>query len=274
MTEFYYSIIFLFGTFVGSFINVVLYRVPRHESIVFPPSHCTRCGTILKPQDLVPVLSWLVYRGRCKYCGGKVSFVYPFIELLEGGIFLFSFHFFWGNWFLAIKGIVLLTFFLIITVLDVKYQIISDGINLTLFIMGLIFVLVEYFQHYSPGYELLFNKLCLDSFLALLVGAGSLWLIGIIGEAIFKMPAMGGGDVKMMAGLSLFIGYKYTVMALILAFFLGAILGVLLLLLSWGKKSTYIPFGPYLALATVIFYFRGEKKIIAVWEKLIGHLLY
>lgn len=267
-TAFYYLVFFVFGTFVGSFINVLIYRIPRYESFVFPPSHCTRCGKILGVADLIPLLSWLGYGGRCHYCAGRVSFIYPFIEILEGLVFVFSYHVFDGEPYFVAKSIVMLSFLIVISALDIRFQIIPDGLNASLFIAGLGFSIVAVTFAIRENYEPFFQNYFFDGLFASFAGAGFLWAIGFLGEKIFKRPAMGGGDVKLAFGLGIFVGYKILIAGLFLSFFLGAFFGILMIVVTWNRKSTYIPFGPYIFISVCAVYMMGEKNLGILWGRL------
>ncbi|MCK5684219.1 prepilin peptidase [bacterium] len=263
-----YFVFFIFGTFVGSFINVLIYRIPRYESFIFPSSHCTRCGKILGFFDLIPVLSWIGNGGRCHYCAGRVSFIYPFVEILEGFIFMLAYHLYGGNPFFVAKCIVMLSFFVVISALDIKFQIIPDGMNLSLFLTGAAFSFAGTFLKVNESYVPFFDSYILDGLFASFAGGGFLWAIGFLGEKIFKRPAMGGGDVKLAIGLGFFVGYKILIAGLFLSFFLGAFFGILLMIITLNKKSTYIPFGPYIFFSVCVVYIMGEKNLGILWRHL------
>ncbi len=238
-------LIFILGSIVGSFLNVCIYRIPFNQSITFPPSHCTNCKTRLKPVDLIPVLSYLFYRGKCKYCGEKISLQYPFIEILNGLIYILIFVAF-GYSLDFIFYSILSSLLIVISVIDYKHTIIPDGLIIFGLIIGLIYRLI------LP----LFLRLKISltgSILGLLVGGGFFLLIAIVFSG-----GMGGGDIKLMSMLGLFLGVEKIIMVTFLSFFIGAIFILPLLLSKKKSRKDMIPFGPFIALSalvTMLYYY-------------------
>ncbi|WP_172856669.1 A24 family peptidase [Thermoanaerobacterium sp. RBIITD] len=229
-----YILVFIFGTIIGSFLNVVIYRIPRKESIVYPPSHCTKCGHKLKPVDLFPVLSYILLKGRCRHCGEKISIRYPAVEFLTGFIFFIIFYHF-GLSIKALSYIFLSAVLVAITFIDIEHKIIPNKIILTGLIGGIIFRV------------LLYNYGILDYVIGFALGGGILLLISIISGG-----GMGGGDIKLMALIGLFVGWKLTLTTLFIAVLLGAIGGIILIILKVKTRKDYIPFGPYISMACLI----------------------
>lgn len=225
-------LVFIFGIVFGSFYNVLIYRLPNNQSIVKPPSTCGYCEHQLKALDLMPVLSYVILKGRCRYCGEKVSIQYPLIELATGFIFLVLYQFYGLNIYFF-KAVVLSSIVLVMSMIDLKHYIIPDEISVFTIVSGLVFFFVI-------G-DMTFKSLAL----AFLIGGGFLFIIAIMGP-------MGGGDIKIMAGFGLYLGLERTILALMLSFILGGVIGVLLILLKIKGRKDHIPFGPFLGLGTLI----------------------
>lgn len=225
-------IIFLLGLVFGSFYNVVIYRLPEKKSIAYPPSHCGNCEHELKALDLMPVLSYVFLKGRCRYCDEKISIQYPLVELTTGLFFVFSYIQF-GLTALMVKALILFSIILVMSMIDLKHFIIPDELSLLNFIIAIVFIF-------------LVNEPSLKSAVyGGLLGFGLLFLIALIGP-------MGGGDIKIMAGFGIFLGFYPTVLAIMLSFILGGIIGVLLILFKIKDRKDPIPFGPFLGLGTLI----------------------
>lgn len=238
-------LIFALGACVGSFLNVCVYRLPHDQSIITPPSHCTACKRRLKPIDLIPLLSYFLLRGKCRFCGKKISARYPWVEFLTGLIFLliklqFGLSAFWAY---AIFASLLIVIFFI----DLKHLVILDELCYLGITVGLV------------------HNLILGSILSSLAGAalgfGLLWLIGWLGKKYYKKEALGEGDLKLAAMLGAFLGWEQILLVIFLAYLLGAIAGLMLLGLKIKKMDEYIPFGPALAAGAFIAMFWGKFLI-------------
>jgi len=237
--------IFILGTIIGSFLNVCIYRIPLKESIAFPPSHCTSCSTRLKSLDLVPVLSFLFGKAKCKYCGEKISYQYPLIELLNGLLYLLVYLKF-GPTLNFIGYSVLCSILIVIAIIDYYNQIIPDTINLFGLVCGFIFHAINF-----NGFSSLLQYL-----LGFLIGGGFLLLVAAVTKG-----AMGGGDIKLMAVLGFWLGWKYTILILFLSFFIGALISIVLILFKFKGRKDMIPFGPFIVLATIVTLFYGNDII-------------
>lgn len=231
----------LLGLILGSFYNVVALRVPAGESLNHPPSHCTGCGTRLKPRDLVPVLSWLASGGKCRHCGAKVSMLYPLGELATGLLFLWSYLEF-GVTVRGVTAILLSSLAVIVTVADLKYMLIPNKILIffTPFLLVLTLLNVE----------------------------GSVWLFFLgaaVGGAIILPFAwfggMGMGDFKLFALLGLVVGFPNVLLAFFAACLLGTLVGGTLQLAGIVKRGQPVPFGPWLALGALLAYGYGSEII-------------
>lgn len=237
-------LVFLFGLTIGSFLNVCIYRIPKGESISFPPSHCMGCGTRLKSFDLIPVLSYLLAKGKCRYCGDKISLQYPIIEILNAFIYFLLFYKF-GLSLLFIKYSILCSVLLVISIIDYNHKIIPNSINLFLLLYGIIFSIIDFS----------FNNLT-SNLLGLFIGGGLFLLIAIITKG-----AMGGGDIKLVAVLGLLFGLKKILLIIFLSFIMGAIISILLLLFKIKKRKDYIPFGPFICIGGLITIIYGNNII-------------
>ncbi|MGM0379369.1 MAG: prepilin peptidase [Bacillota bacterium] len=225
-------IIFIIGLVFGSFLNVCIYRLPKKESIIFPPSSCSHCNHKLKPIDLIPVFSFMFLRGKCRYCNEKLSKQYPVIELITGIIFVIIYQKIGFNLYF-LKAICLVSIVIVMSIIDYRHFIIPDKLS--------IFTLAS-----AIFFNILIRDIPIKSLvLAFLVGGGFLFLIALIGP-------MGGGDIKIMAGFSLYLGIERTIAALLIAFILAGIIGIILIALKIKDRKDYIPFGPFLGGASAI----------------------
>jgi prepilin signal peptidase PulO-like enzyme (type II secretory pathway) len=245
LMDLYFTIVFLIlGLLIGSFLNVVIYRLPEGESIVMPPSHCPRCSASLRPIDLVPVFSWLFLKGRCRYCKAPISPRYALIELLTGISFAFSYLYAGLSWQL-LALLVLISVLIADTFIDLDHQIIPDELNIFLLIF---FIAFNFMASYIPWKDALFGAL-----------AGSLPLFLLV--VLTGGAGMGFGDVKLMFVLGLYLGLWSTLLTLFLSFIYGGIFGVLLLATGIKKRKDAIPFGPWIAIAAVTALFLGDGII-------------
>lgn len=236
-------LIFILGLLIGSFLNVCIYRLPKKEFVITPPSHCTTCNTRLKPWDLIPILSYLLSRGHCRYCKASFSPRYALVELLTGLLFVWCYEVF-GPSPELIKGLILTSFFIVITFIDYDHQLILDKVLLCLSIAGVAINL-------WLGSVALLNML-----IASLLGGGLLLLIALVSGG-----GMGGGDIKFAAALGLCFGWQYLFLILFLSFIFGGIGGVLLLVLKIKSRKDFIPFGPFIALGALFTLLYGNTMI-------------
>lgn len=239
-----YTVFFsIFGLVFGSFYNVVGLRVPKNESIAYPPSHCTKCDRRLTALDLVPVFSFLFLKGKCRTCGAKIHWVYPLMEFITAGLFALSF---WKFGFTPelIVAILFVSLLVIITVSDIAYMLIPDKVLLP---MGIVLLALRLFIPLDPWW---------DAIAGALVGFGLLLLIAIVSKG-----GMGGGDIKLFFVIGLVLGVSGTLLTLFLASLIGAIAGLFMLRKSEQGRKTPVPFGPSIALGAVITYFWGAELL-------------
>ena len=239
----YILLFFLYGLIFGSFFNVVGLRVPKGESIVKPPSHCTVCERNLTILDLVPVFSYLFLKGKCRGCGTKIHWMYPVMELTTGVLFAFAFVQL-GFSKELIVAILFISLLVIITVSDIAYMLIPDKI-LLFFVIPLIAMRI--LSPLTPWW---------DSILGAVTGFGLLFLIAVLSKG-----GMGGGDIKLFFVIGIVLGVTETVVTLFLASFIGAVVGVILLKKAKKGRKTPIPFGPSIAVAAIISYFFGKMLV-------------
>src|SRR3989338_7722605 len=220
---------FILGTIIGSFLNVCIYRLPLGKSIVFPPSHCINCGKRLSVLDLIPILGYFTLKGKCRYCGEKISLRYPLVELITGTAFA-------GLWVLTggeaipfIFQAVFVAVLLVIFFIDLEHQVIPDVLNIIGVAAGLLYSLMRW---------MLFSGL-----LGMLLGYGILYLISWAGKLWFKKEAVGEGDLYMAAFLGAYLGREGVLLAIFLAYLVAAIISVALLVMGKVKLGQYVPFG-------------------------------
>jgi len=243
--------VFLIGISIGSFLNVCIYRMGKEESVVRPASHCPQCKKPIRPKDNIPLLSYLLLRCRCRDCGTKISSRYFFIELLTGVVFLVMYRSFGMTPLFFIysafaSGLIVATF------VDFDFRIIPDEISLGGIVVGLVVSFIYPLLHHVPIHILGLR----ESLFGVLVGGGALWLLGCLGDFIFKKESMGGGDVKLLAMIGAFLGWKIALLSLPLASLIGAVVGIIIKLRT---KESLIAFGPYLSIGAIIgLFWSGE----------------
>ena len=234
-----FNIIFMFiiGTIFGSFYNVVGYRIPKGESIINPPSHCPNCNHRLAPLELIPIISYIISKGKCKNCKQKISPFYIMFESLTGILFSLSYIIF-GFTTDIIIHLTFISMLIIIIVSDYNYMIINDSI----LIIFSIILIIEILLIYGP-YILL--KHIISAILAFI----TMFLLKKTGDFLFKKESMGGGDIKLLGVFGLVIGYPMSLMTI----FLGAIIALPISLITIKDNQDHIiPFGPFLALGAII----------------------
>jgi leader peptidase (prepilin peptidase)/N-methyltransferase len=236
----------IIGLCFGSFANVVVCRLPIKKSIVMPPSHCPACEKRLGLLDLLPVVSWLLLRGRCRYCKAKISARYPAVEAVCALLFacMAIYAPAWQN----LIPLCLLAFTLLcLTPIDWDIQEIPDELLVFGAVVGISWVIAGFFFRdygvYAPVWH--------DALLGVLAGALPLFLIDLLVLLLLKKDGFGFGDVKMMAMVGMFLGWRMTFMALFFAFIIGGCYALCLMVARRVKRGEYLPFGPFLAVGTL-----------------------
>ncbi|WP_291572448.1 prepilin peptidase [Clostridium sp. UBA4548] len=238
-----YILVIAYGLVIGSFLNVCVYRIPLSQSIVYPPSNCTNCNSKLKWNDLIPVFSYIFLRGKCRYCGSKISIRYPIQELLTAIIFLAT-YLHYGLSLYFIKFVILFCFLIVISNIDIKFQDVYIVTTIPGIVIGTIFAVVEkYLYSASLGNYLL----------------GAIIAGGIISIVVYSTGAMGKGDIEIALLCGIFLGWKYSLIMIVLSFVSGGIIGVMLIVFKIKGRKDYIAFGPYLALGTLLVIFFGNN---------------
>ena len=289
----------LFGACIGSFLSVCIYRIPRDESIVRPRSHCPSCNTMIPWYFNIPVLSWIMLGGKCHFCKARISPRYLILEVFtallftvvwfqvlsgmmmtDGELQLWMPH---GNdllapasnaplgltplpawallpaYWLVLWGLILGTF------VDLEHYIIPDRVTIGGIIAGLVISALVPELHFTLSWK----TSLIRSVIGLAAGFGGLWLIAIIGEFAFKKEAMGFGDVKLMGAIGAFFGWKAVIFVLLSASLFGSIVGVGLIALGKRQLQGRIPFGPFLALGTLLWMFWGRALVSAYMRFLL-----
>ena len=235
-------LVFIYGLIFGSFFNVVGLRVPVSESIIAPPSHCTKCQTKLKILDLIPVLSYLFFRGQCRYCQTSISPIYPFFEVLTGLLFFVGYKMF-GLTSMFVLFSLLVSLLIIITISDLAYRIIPDKVLLVFFLLFLMNQAV--FQPITWK----------DSLLGFVISFTVLYIIAVISKG-----GIGGGDIKLFAVIGIVLGWQGFIINFLLAFIFGAIYGIVVIIKSHGKINEIV-FGPFIAMAAIVSFLWNEELI-------------
>ena len=235
------------GLAIGSFLNVCVHRIPRRASIMRPRSRCPHCEYELRWYDNIPVVSYAILRGRCRRCRARISARYPIVELVTLGVFLLHYFVFGWSALLAVR-LIFACALIVLFAIDLEHQILPDVITLPGIAAGLIFSLVL-----PPG--------IVDSLIGTLVGGGVLWLIG---EAYYRFAGqegMGGGDVKMLAMVGAFLGWKLVVVTLFLSSILGSVIGMGVIATRRGGMKYALPYGTFIALGALVASLYGEPIV-------------
>ncbi|WP_027719305.1 prepilin peptidase [Desulfovirgula thermocuniculi] len=240
---YYLPFLFVLGLCVGSFLNACIYRLPRGISLAAPPSHCPACGARLKPLDLIPVLSYLFLRGRCRHCGRAISPRYPLVEVLTGtGFLLIGWKY--GLNLPAAAQLVFFTVLVAAAFIDLEHRIIPDRLNFFALGAGVILVALQ-----GTG-------ALKDGLLGAILAGGLLFFV-----ALLSRGGMGGGDVKLALVMGLYLGWQKVIVALFFSFLLGAAAGLLWVYATRQNLKAVVPFGPFLAAGSFLAVMAGEEVI-------------
>ena len=242
------AVVFVFGAAIGSFLNVCIYRLPLHESIVFPASHCRSCATPLAWYDNLPLLSYLVRRGRCRFCGASFSPRYFLVEMITALLAVVLVRRF-GLTATTLGYFAFSAALIVITFIDLDHQIIPDVVSLPGVIAGVGFSLV------SPTLTLW------SSLIGLVAGAGVLLAVALGYRTITGREGMGGGDVKLLAMIGAFLGWRAVAFTLFSASLIGSAVGVTAMVRRNESSQLALPFGPFLAFGALCYLFFGEGLI-------------
>ncbi len=243
-----YITIIALGLIIGSFINVCIYRLPREKNILFPPSACTACGKKIRFYDNIPIISYLLLAGKCRDCKGHISIKYPLVELLNA-LFYMAAYLRFGFDYSLLFICPFLSALIVITFIDLDFQIIPDSITLPGILLGLIassFIFPDPFEYYQiTGF--------MNALIGFITGGGLFFLI-----ALLSRGGMGGGDIKMMAMVGTFLGWKGVLLTTLIGSVAGSLVGIALMVFKGKDRKAKIPFGPFLALGALISLFAGR----------------
>lgn len=251
--------LFIFGLILGSFLNVCIYRIPLKISIVNPPSNCPECSEKIRFYDNVPVISYIILLGRCRHCRQPIPIRYPLVELMMGllSVSLFIKYGLSCSYFLFLIFTAVLV---VISFIDLQHRIIPDIISIPGIILGLI---IAFLMPHITWY---------DSLIGMIGGGGILYLVAVIFEWLIKKEGMGGGDIKLLAMIGAWMGWRPLPFIILISSLIGTIIGGGSLLFTRQGLRTRIPFGPFLALGALIYLFFG-RELVAWYFRLI-HLNY
>ena len=241
------TILVILGLTVGSFLNVCIHRIPRRQSLVYPGSRCPHCGYALRWYDNVPVLGYVSLLGRCRQCHARISLRYPLVELVTMALFVVhGMAFGWSA--LLVPRLLFACMLVVLFAIDLEHQLLPNVITLPGIVIGLIASAVL-----PPGFT--------DAIIGAIVGGGVLWLIG---EAYYRYSGhegLGGGDVKMLAMIGAFLGWKLVLVTLVLSSFAGSIVGLGVIVMKRGGMKYALPYGTFLALGALIASLVGDRIV-------------
>ncbi len=247
---------------MGSFLNVCIYRIPREESIVFPSSHCTVCKYPLGIKDNIPIISFIILRGRCRNCGSGISYTYPAVEIVTGILTLLLVY----HYGLELRTFIYLTVtyaLIVISVIDIRYMIIPNVITIPGIIIGLaismfqtdwgLFLSVISKSGFSDIFYMIGRFPFVNSLAGTILGGGILLSIAILYKYLRKIEGMGMGDVKLLAMLGSFLGIQGVVFIIFASSLIGSVSGISLMLYNKGDMKYAIPYGPFISVAAISY---------------------
>jgi leader peptidase (prepilin peptidase) / N-methyltransferase len=228
----------MFGLAIGSFLNVCIYRLPLGQSLAWPSSRCPSCNTPLRSYDNVPLISYLALRGRCRHCKASISLMYPFVEAVTAIVFVVGYRLF-GPQLLLVERLLFACAMIVLFFIDLQHRILPNAITLPGIVVGFLFNLFL-----PPGW--------LDSLVGIIAGGGVLLLIAEAYSRVRKEEGLGMGDVKMLAMIGAFLGWKLMLVTLVLSSFLGSLIGLGMIALKLGDMKYALPFGTFLAIGAIV----------------------
>jgi len=247
-----YLIVLLFGAVIGSFLNVCIHRLPREESVAWPASHCPSCRQAIAFYDNIPIVSYVVLRGRCRACRAPISIRYPLVEAANAIGYVLVFWMF-GFTAAACAYAVLVSALIVVTGTDLSHTMIPDAVTLPGIAIGLL----------SAAFILPIGLV--DSLLGVMSAGGILWFLAWISPYVFGKEGMGGGDIKLMAMVGAFLGWQPVLLAIMVGSFLGSIVGVGLIAAGILRRDQYIPFGPFLSVGSLLALLFHQPLLTWYW---------
>lgn len=277
-----YLFVFMFGAAIGSFLNVVIHRVPNEMSVVMPSSACPHCKNAIKPYDNIPVISWLILGGKCRNCKEPIAWRYPAVELLTALVFLLTYWQIGLTAFLPI-ALIFVSAMIALIFIDAEHMILPNVITYPLLVFALL-VRIFYPMIFDAGdlpdmtsgpgfffgYPAWLMSL-IGAVIGALVGGGSLWLVGELWKRLRGVEAMGLGDVKMMFAVGALLGWRLTILTIFIGAFAGAVIGSVLVMRQKDKDfQTQIPFGIFLGIGSIIALLFGESMLTWYMDRFVG----
>ena len=269
----FYTFVFLFGLLFGSFLNVCIYRLPRQESIAFPPSHCTNCNSFIKYYQNIPVISYIFLGGKCNSCKEPISVIYPLVELFTAVLVTLLFYKY-GVTIKTFVYVILALSLIVISFIDLEHFIIPNVITFPGILIGLLYnllitdwgLLINILPKIDPGniFFIVPKIPALNSIFGIIIGGGTLLLIAYLYKLIRKREGMGMGDVKLLAMLGAFLGINGVFFIILVSSLVGSVIGITIILLQKGNMKLALPYGPFISLAALIFLFTGPVVIPAL----------
>lgn len=239
MELYIYILIFIFGSIMGSFLNVLAVRLSNNESILWPSSHCHNCQHKLRWYELIPVISYIIQKGKSRCCSTRIPISYLLVEVITGILYCVSYHSFEFSYDFIIS-LVFISSLMVVIVSDIEYMIILDEViavgSILIIILSLIFFGLDYTTH---------------KIIAGILAFGSMFMIKLIGDKIFKKESMGGGDIKLMFLFGIVLGYALSICDIFLATFIAFPVAIFIL---FSRKDNLIPFGPFLAMGAILIH--------------------
>jgi leader peptidase (prepilin peptidase)/N-methyltransferase len=251
------AVVFVLGAIVGSFLNVCIVRLPKDESVVHPPSHCPNCDAAIAFYDNIPLISYIILRGRCRSCGQRISLRYFLIEFLMASLAV-GLYFEFGLGFAFVVSFVFVAALIVISFIDLDVRIVPDVISLPGIVAGLVFSLVGRYVISDP-FELVPSPM--SALLGVLVGGGFLLALAWAYEAFTGVEGMGGGDVKLLAMIGAFLGWPSVPVTLFFSSLGGSVIGLTAMLIKGVGRRYALPFAPFLCLGALLYLFFGKELI-------------
>lgn len=248
MEELFLGVFFIFGCVMGSFYHVVATRLSNDESIVYPSSHCPRCNHVLRWYENIPIISYLVLRGRCRKCHSKIPISYLIVEIVTGLLFSVSYHCFHFSY-MQIISLIFISSLIIVIVSDIEYMIILDEV----LIFSSLLIIVVYFiflvMNYGP--EVGISKLMLEHIYPGIIAFLAMYTLKIFGDKVFKKESLGGGDIKLMFLFGLVLGFPLSICSIFLATFIAFPIALIIMFMD---RENIIPFGPFLSMSALLIF--------------------